>query len=42
MTTNGFSDFRARVGVEKSVADKKAVSFIYEGSMATEVSIGEK
>lgn len=42
MTSNGFSDFRARVGVEKSVADKKAVSFIYEGSMATEVSIGEK
>ena len=42
MTTNMFDEFRIRVGVEKSVADKQATNFIFEGSMSTEVSIGEK
>lgn len=38
---NMFDEFRVRQGVEKSVADRNAIKFIYEGSMATEVSVGE-
>lgn len=39
--TDLFDAFRLREGVEKSVVDKNAVKFIYEGSMATEIRIGE-
>lgn len=39
--TNMFDSFRIRQGVEKSVTDKNAVKFIYEGSMATEINVGE-
>lgn len=39
--TNCFDLFRQKVGEEKAVTDRTAVRFVYEGSMATEVSVGE-
>lgn len=40
--TNIFDQFRSRVGRDMAATDKNAVKFITEGSMATEISVGEK
>ena len=40
--TNIFDQFRSRVGCNMAATDKKATAFITEGSMATEISVGEK
>lgn len=42
MTDNIFDQFRSRVGRDMAATDKNAVKFITDGSMATEISVGEK